>query len=243
MGGKEQRIAPQLPSTQASPQQILVPIVSFTDDKRAYVLTSFQEQSSGKLKGQLYAFDTVNGNLLWDYPLPGTLPDDVLSRTPVLRLSQTADKILALTGSGIFAVNAATGEPVWTYSFTEQSNINLGKVLWNNESYIIAGLGDGRILKLSTLDGTKVWETPILEGLLSEWMAETDGRLYFSIGLLSLSRSMRVLDSDSGEILYAYSRSDFGIASPEGFTTAFNASGEYIINAGVLNVYGFKLPE
>ena len=178
-GRKELRIAPQVPATQVSPQQILVPIVSFTDDKLAYVLTSFQEQSSGKLKGLLSAFDAVNGNLLWNYPLPGTLPDDVLSRTPVLRLSQTANKLLALTGSGIFAVNATTGEPAWTYSFTEQSNINLGKVLWNNETYVFAGLGDGRILKLSTLDGTKVWETPTLGGLISEWMAETDGRLYF----------------------------------------------------------------
>lgn len=242
-GREGQRIVPQLPATQVSPQQLLVPMVSFTDDKLAYVLTSFQEQSSGILKGLLYAFDTVSKDTLWDYTLPGTLPDDVLSRTPVLRLSQTADKILALTGSGIFAVNAAKGEPAWTYSFTEQSNINLGKVVWNNESFVIAGLGDGRIVKLSTLDGTKIWETPTLGGLLSEWMAETDGRIYFSTSLLSINTSMRVLDSDSGEMLYAYSGSDFDIASPEGFTAAFNASGEYIINAGVLNVYGFRLPE
>ena len=60
---------------------------------------------------------------------------------------------------------------------------------------------------------------------------------------LFLSTSMRVLDSDSGEMLYAYSPSDFGIAFPEGFTTAFNASGKYIINAGVLSVYGFRLLE
>ncbi|HET6528109.1 MAG TPA: PQQ-binding-like beta-propeller repeat protein [Balneolaceae bacterium] len=229
----EYEVIPEVPGGYVN--QFNKPVVSKSGE-RLYVLSSY-ETSSG-VNGRVTAYSLASESLLWRKDLSFPLPHIVDFLAPILQLKEAGNKVVVMTGPAIIALNTKTGEPVWTYLFYEgRTDINAGSNLTSQKGYVYA-VETTNLVKLD-LDGREIWKIPT--GGLVERLFIADGNLYFSTGLLPQIITMHSVDARTGKLNYQFSSSDSGIEGS--FSSAFDASDKYLVNIGLLKIYGYRQPE
>jgi outer membrane protein assembly factor BamB len=167
-----------------------------------------------------YAFDRHTGELQWTAPVGGP-PLDTNYSHPVIAVID-GQRLLIGGGAdgGIHAINARTGNPVWSFDMSRRG-LNAAPVVVGHRVYIshgednidnlefgrvecIDGRGTGNITATNSIwrvDGVKAGYTGLLE---------KDGILY----LVADTGRLHAYDSQSGEELWYYSIGTVGKGSP-----------------------------
>lgn len=139
----------------------------------------------GASDGQFYAINSVNGKMLWSYPLKA----EGLGKPTI-----SGDSVYVLGGNNIaHALEAKTGKLLWTYNRRDASNLSIrgGSQPAVSGNLVYFGFSDGALVALNRSSGNVVWEVnlnpnkrfkdvdagPILDGDVI-YISSYDGKLY-----------------------------------------------------------------
>lgn len=167
-----------------------------------------------------YAFDKSNGELLWTAPVGGP-PLDTNYSNPVIAVVD-GQRLLIGGGAdgGVHAVNARTGEPVWSFNMSKRG-LNATPVVDGNMVYIAHGednidtIDFGRIQcidargKGDITTTNSVWRKDGIKAGYTGLVIQ-DGVLY----VVADTGKLHAFDSKSGEELWDYSLGTVGKGSP-----------------------------
>jgi outer membrane protein assembly factor BamB len=110
--------------------------------------------SQGPARDRFYAFDKLNGQLVWS-STPGIAPKDSSFSTPVLEWVGDTRVLYAGTGCGnVVAVNARNGDPLWRFHLSS-GGINCSVVVHGDKIVAISGkenLDDSTIGRMVAVD-------------------------------------------------------------------------------------------
>lgn len=189
------------------------------------VIVSFLAANWGETKGPgpknfFYAFDKKTGELLWT-SAPGGAPDDTIYSSPIIRVIDGQRMLISGNADGgVCAINARTGEPIWTFDMSFRG-VNAAPVVEEDRVYISHGednidgpdfgriqcidaKGKGNITATNSLwriNGVKAGYT----GLLVK-----DGILY----VVADTGNLHAFDSKTGEELWVHNLGTVGKGSP-----------------------------
>lgn len=91
--------------------------------------------ADGPARDRFYAFDKLNGDLVWA-STPGGQPKDSSYSPPILAWYEGQRVVYSGTGDGaIVCFNARTGDPIWRVKLS-QGGLNTGVLLHNNDKLI-----------------------------------------------------------------------------------------------------------
>lgn len=167
-----------------------------------------------------YCFDKKTGELLWTSPVGGQPYDTNYSVPTIAEIDGQRLLIGGGADGGIHAINARTGEPVWSFQMSKRG-LNASAAVEGNMVYIshgednidsldfgriqcIDGRGTGDITETNSVwrkDGIKAGYTALLV---------KDGVLY----VIADTGKLHAYDSKSGEELWEYSLGTVGKGSP-----------------------------
>jgi outer membrane protein assembly factor BamB len=194
---------------------------SAIDENR--VIITFSNTSWGSQAKPLhrtFAFDKLNGELLWT-STPGTFQMDKNTQsTPSIALIDGQRLVIHGNGDGsIYALQARTGEKVWGFGLSKRG-INTS-VLVDGETVFAAhseeNLDEGTMGRFVAIDATGVgdvtqtherWRVPLGVGYSSPGLL--DGTLY----ILDNSANLHALDASTGEEHWEHSLGNVGKSSP-----------------------------
>lgn len=238
LGVIEQNIIPEVPAETISDMRLNVPVIAQSNGEVVYLLTSFKSQDNEVVQGRVAAYNPDDGSLIWDQILPYRLRHIGSFMSPYLQMAIRDEQLIIATGPGVVSLDVQTGEQRWSTLFVEgRTGINIGGLLYLDGNYVYIQAAD-RILKLSAVDGLKKWG--INSGGFIEHMFAVNTILYYGSSLPFDGLTIQAVSLETGNELYRISPPIDGILS--GFTSAFDAVSEYLVNVGVANVYGYKLP-
>jgi outer membrane protein assembly factor BamB len=180
-------------------------------------LSALNQADTGGDNGKMYKLDATTGNKIWEVDLPysrhkgtGQLVGRQMFGSPVV-----GDGVVFQSGNAwlIFAINASTGNRIWTFNSSLNHDIITGAlpntltpVYANGKLYVQDFF---RIACLNASNGTKIWD---------QWLGHAvhggpiyaDGKIYVASEL----KSMYVLNSETGQKLDSYDWQDFCWSSP-----------------------------
>lgn len=188
------------------------------DEER--VIVTFVSGSWGEWaapRHRTFAFDKRTGELLWG-ATPGQYPGDLNTQsTPVAAVVGGRRLLIQGNGDGwIYALEARTGETVWSYPLSKRG-INTTVLVAGDTVYAAhseENPGGGSMGGLVAVDaggtGTarELWRADVAAGFSSPVLA--GGRLY----AVDNSANLHALDPESGRILWSQSLGTVGKGSP-----------------------------
>jgi outer membrane protein assembly factor BamB len=187
---------------------------------------------------RIFAFDKRTGEKLWFATPGGTLADKNSQSTPALAVIGGRRLLIHGNGDGaIYAVNAHTGEKVWSYQLSKRG-INTSVVVEGDTVYASHGednvdTGDmGRLVAIDATGSGNVsatherWRADVGAGFSSPLLAA--GRIY----AIDNSANLHALDPATGEELWSHNLGRVGKGSPvfaDGRIYATEVNGRFII--------------
>lgn len=223
------------------------PIISPFGDNILYTQTSYfdrsqptPEKASG---GNIFAYDATTGELVWErhvtvtVPNPYTeTPDDSLTGSPMIYdIAVAEDKVIALAGFYIVALDRFTGQPIWKTYFSE-GGFDVGLAVEDGAVYA-ASIGTfATRVDLNT--GKKLWKTDIRFSNTSILTVQ-NGRLYFNN---SGGSGIWVLDTTDGSVIFNKPPPDHRNDSFDVYISSLGVGSGYMVNVGSKAVYCIKIP-
>ncbi|HKL20105.1 MAG TPA: PQQ-binding-like beta-propeller repeat protein [Halalkalibaculum sp.] len=224
------------------------PIISPFGDNVLYVPTSYfdhsqptPEEASGN---NIFAFNSNSGELIWHskitvkVPNPYTdIPGDSLEGAPfVYDIEVTEDKVVALAGFYIVALDRMSGETIWKTYFPE-GGFDVGLTV-DLEGVYAASIGTFAT-KVDLETGEKEWMTDIRNSNTSILTVQ-NGRLYFTN---SGGGDIWVLDTKDGSVIYNEKSPGHSNDSFDVYISSLGIGEGYMVNVGSKAVYCLKVPE
>jgi outer membrane protein assembly factor BamB len=167
-----------------------------------------------------YAFDKLSGDLLWTSPV-GEAPKDTNYSNPVIAVVD-GQRLLVGGGAdgGVHAINARTGEPVWSFRMSKRG-LNATAAVDGDMVYISHGednidtIDFGRIECINAKGTGDITETNSVwrvDGIKAGYtgLVVKDGILY----VIADTGKLHAFDSKTGEELWEYSLGTVGKGSP-----------------------------
>ncbi len=125
---------------------------------------------TGSYDGNLYAVDLHTGESVWTYATGAAVPEPNLEIPLGITGSAAIDGSTVYVGDAaavIHAIDAATGDPIWTTTVDDQPNASIwsSPVIWNGTIYIgVASVAKeagfrGSVVALDAATGETRWQT------------------------------------------------------------------------------------
>lgn len=189
------------------------------------VIVSFLAANWGETKGPgpknfFYAFDKQSGELLWT-SAPGGAPDDTIYSSPIIRVIDGQRMLISGNADGgVCAINARSGQPIWTFQMSFRG-VNSAPVVEENRVYISHGednIDDPAFGRVQCIDATgtgnitesnSVWRVNGVKAGYTGLLVK-DGILY----VVADTGNMHAFDSKSGEELWVHNLGTVGKGSP-----------------------------
>lgn len=153
----------------------------------------------GTTNGTIYALNTADGSIIWDYVTGGAVKSSPAVVGGVV--------FVASDDQYLYALNAAEGSLIWLYNVTG-SDLNVSPTVVDGTVYIGE---DNRILSINATDGTLNWEKTVSGYFESSVPIVVDGLLCF--GMYD-SRSVFVLNATDGSEIWSYNTWSHVCTSP-----------------------------
>ena len=223
------------------------PIISPFGDNILYTQTSYFDRSQSTPEkasgGNIFAYDATTAELIWErhvtvtVPNPYTeTPDDSLTGSPMIYdIAVTEDKVIALAGFYIVALDRFTGQPIWKTYFAE-GGFDVGLAVEDDAVYA-ASIGTfATRVDLNT--GKKLWKTDIKFSNTSIPTVQ-NGRLYFNN---SGGGGIWVLNTADGSVIYQKNSPKHKNDSFDVYISSLGVGSGYMVNVGSKAVYCLTIP-
>lgn len=151
----------------------------------------------------LLAFNKTNGELAWK------TGDDVMTQaTPVVATIHEVRQVIFLMQSGLVALEASTGKPLWKFQFPFRTATGCSPVVSDDVVFCTAGYGVGGAACKVTRNGTsfearELWRIKGDNQVASLWSTPVckDGYLYGMISFKKFGRGpLKCIDLKTGDI-------------------------------------------
>jgi outer membrane protein assembly factor BamB len=137
--------------------------------------------------GQLMAVDLSDGHLLWSARLAGPV-----YQAPAIR----DDEIVIPTTRGVLeVVNAAHGEPVWTFDVANPETKFTSPAI--GPDHIVVGTSDAEVIALDRASGKTLWRRMVDDAVVAPPLMSDDVIFVGTMGMQLLA-----LDPETGEIVW-----------------------------------------
>ena len=156
---------------------------------------------SGGENAQLYCFDALTGNILWNVSIPA--PEWGSWSSPAYH----DGKVFTATGKETRCINASTGELIWTFvNPTGEASCNGGPVIadgkvvtndWQGRHYYCLDEETGELLWTFTETNTGSWGTAYAQGT----PAYADGKFYLTTWVYP-GGNIYCVNASTGEVIW-----------------------------------------
>ncbi|MCM3630537.1 PQQ-binding-like beta-propeller repeat protein [Paenibacillus glycanilyticus] len=154
---------------------------------------------ASSIRGTLYALDAKKGNKLW----VKTIGEKDVNRAWMYYSPTVADGIVyqaysSKNGGEIMALNAKTGETVWTAKLAGGWIAESSPVVKDGKVYV--GSDGGYLIALDAKDGKELWRKQPAGGWMHSMPAAADGKVFMGYG----GGLIVALDADTGAEVWRY---------------------------------------
>lgn len=197
----------------------------YADARNRWIATPLRTDNrifAPNANGAVYAFD-LSGDLVWEFET-----DAAIWATPVMNGSRV---YIVSQDHTMYALNAATGEPVWNLDLGAAS-VNSPALDQNGVLYI--GTFGSQLLAIDSDTGRILWDTDTQGWVWGSPVLGADGILY----LTDLEANLYAIDTADGTILWSKQvDADTGIT---GSALLYNEALFVVTNSGVIASYNLE---
>jgi PGF-pre-PGF domain-containing protein len=160
--------------------------------------------------GSIYAFNAATGNRVWSYDTTGIDPTmPTVANGVVYEVSDDPNPVYGtgIADSKLYALNANTGDYIWSYTFEGSELDYSGPTVANGMVYV--GANKGNIYALDAATGVPVW-TYTTGDKVSSSPAVANGVVYVG----SEDDNVYALNATTGNLIWKYKTGDKVDSSP-----------------------------
>jgi eukaryotic-like serine/threonine-protein kinase len=175
--------------------------------------------------GKIYAYDTANGNLLWEYPSEGYVQGIIGGL-----IINNGVMYFGVVGGVVTALDIATQQVIWQYDTTDK--------LWaspclDGDTLYVASY-DKNLYALDVVTGEEKWAEPFeTKGPIVTTPVCNDGTVYIG----SLDRGIYAIDAETGDLKWSFSADSDAASTPKNWFWATPVISDGVIYAP--NMDGF----